>query len=86
MTKNDIMGHWYKCEVCSKNIPMPDYIFINEDGEKTEKYDFCPFCETGQSFKSSDAKKPCTKKEALLRFKIEKQIKDRIIRFESYWE
>ena len=82
MTKDEITGHWHKCEECGKIIPIPDFIFTG----KNFLQDFCPFCNTLQLFQLSSAKKPCTKKEALLRFKIEKQLKDRIIRFETYWE
>jgi hypothetical protein len=87
MTENDIMGHWYKCEMCDKIIPIPDYIFKNQDDKiLVVREDSCPSCNKTQSFQLSNANKPCTKKEALLCFKKEKQKRENLIRFEFFWE
>jgi len=85
MIKKEIMGHWYKCEACDKKIPIPDYVFTNlHDADIIQES--CDFCDRPQLFRLSDAKKLCTKKEALSYFKIEQQIKEGKLRSEHYWE
>ena len=86
MTKKDIIGRWYKCEACDKEIPIPDYIFINQDDKKIDAYLSCDFCKTSQTFKPSDGKTLCTKKEAQAYWKKENQIKEAKNRTSHYWE
>lgn len=84
MTKKDVIGHWYECKdkKCAKKIPMPDYIFITQDGEKIDEIEvFCPFCNIFQTFKFSEAKKPCSKKEALSYFTIPPPVNTKAILF-----
>ena len=86
MVNTNQAGHWYKCKECGKKIPIPDYIFITQDGEKIDEIEeFCPFCDIPQFFKLSGAKKLCSKKEALSHFTIQKQIEEGKIRFKAYW-
>jgi len=85
MTKHDEMGYWYKCIECGKDIPIPDFVFTTQYGDKLDEiHAFCPFCDTSQFFPFSRNNKRFTQKEALFRFDTEQQIKDSIIRFETY--
>jgi hypothetical protein len=87
MTKHDEMGYWYKCIKCGKDLPIPDFVFITQHGEKVDEiHALCPFCDIPQFFQFSGTNKRFTQREALFRFDTEQRIKDGIIRFETYWE
>jgi DNA-directed RNA polymerase subunit RPC12/RpoP len=87
MTKNDIIGHWYKCKECGKEFPISDDKFRDEDVKLlVSKEFFCPSCKKVQELTLSDAEKPCSEKEGLSYWKRDELIKEGKERITSYWK